>query len=193
MIICNNETSKICPDWDPTSPSQQEVNPQNYRLSKINEVEAYFLDEIFKREKLAKKMKRFATNSHAVGTGLITTVVINSSLPIFAFGQIKPLIKPLPQVRLGSISDVTSQAIQDKNIWPSQNIAKISQEVSQNFARDGKILQAKRRDSKTKQSKGKTIYKKTVRRIALTRKKRGQSRFFAKNRKYFRYPGCQYR
>lgn len=178
MIICNNETSKICPDWDPTSPSQQEVNPQNFRLSKINAVEAYFLDEIFKREKLAKKMKRFATNSHAVGTGLIATAVINSSLPIFAFGQIKPLIKSLPQVRLGSISDVTSQAIQDKNIWHSQNIAKISQEVSQNFATDGKILQAKRRDSKTKQSKGKIIYKKTVGRIALTRYKRGQSRFF---------------
>ena len=50
------KTSKIYPDLNLTSPSQQEVNPQNYRLSKISEAEVYFLDAISKNEKLAKNI-----------------------------------------------------------------------------------------------------------------------------------------
>ena len=53
MTVCDNETGKIYPDLNPTLPSQQKVNPQNYRLAKISEVEVYFLDEITKDRKLS--------------------------------------------------------------------------------------------------------------------------------------------
>ena len=46
------KTSKIYPELSHAAPSQQEVNPQNYRQAKISKVEAYFLGKISKREKL---------------------------------------------------------------------------------------------------------------------------------------------
>ena len=55
MSICDDNTNKIYSDLNPTASSQLQVNQQNYRLAKISHVEAYFLDEIAKREKLAKK------------------------------------------------------------------------------------------------------------------------------------------
>ena len=61
MSVDNNDTSKIYPTLGPSAPLSQEVNPQTYRLAKISEIEAYFLDEIDTREKLAKKTKRFST------------------------------------------------------------------------------------------------------------------------------------
>lgn len=54
MIIYNNETSKICPDLNPTAPSrgasQLEVNLQNCKLAKLSEVEAYFLIKLLKEK-----------------------------------------------------------------------------------------------------------------------------------------------
>ena len=41
MGICGNETNKIYPNLNPTALLQHEVNPQNYRLTKIKKVEAY--------------------------------------------------------------------------------------------------------------------------------------------------------
>ena len=52
MSICDNET-KIYPGLKPTAPQE----PQSYRLNKLSEIEAFFLDEIKVREKIAKKMK----------------------------------------------------------------------------------------------------------------------------------------
>ena len=51
MSIYGNET-KIYPDLNPTTPE-----PQEYRLNKLSEIEAYFLNEIEVREQIAKKMK----------------------------------------------------------------------------------------------------------------------------------------
>ena len=52
MSIYDNETtSKIYPDLNPTA-SQE---PQTYRLKKLTEIEAYLLDEIEVRERIAKK------------------------------------------------------------------------------------------------------------------------------------------
>ena len=59
MSVYDNDTSKIYPTLSPSAPPSQEVNPQTYRFAKISEIEAYFLDEIDTREKLAKKVKRF--------------------------------------------------------------------------------------------------------------------------------------
>ena len=55
MSIYNNETIKICVYLNPAAPSKQEVNSQNYRLIEISQSEAYFLDQISKREKLDEK------------------------------------------------------------------------------------------------------------------------------------------
>ena len=50
-VLYNNKTSKIYPDLNPAEPTQQEINPQSYRLANICKVEAYILDKISKREK----------------------------------------------------------------------------------------------------------------------------------------------
>ena len=70
MSIYNNET-KIYPDRKPTAPRE----PQTYRLNKLSETEAYFLNEIEVREQIAKKMKRFNTITGIGDTGLITSVL----------------------------------------------------------------------------------------------------------------------
>ena len=54
MSIYDNET-KIYPDLNPTSAQE----PQTYWLKKLTEIEAYLLDEIEVRERIAKKMKQF--------------------------------------------------------------------------------------------------------------------------------------
>ena len=56
MSIYDNET-KIYPNLNLTAPEE----PQTYRLKKLTETEAVFLDEIEVCEWNAKKMKRFNT------------------------------------------------------------------------------------------------------------------------------------
>ena len=51
MSIYNNETSKIYPDLNPTAPQE----PQTYRLKKLTEIEAFFLNKIEVRERIAKQ------------------------------------------------------------------------------------------------------------------------------------------
>ena len=67
MSTYDNE-SKIYPDLNPTALQE----PQTYRLKKLTETEALFLDEIEVHERIAKKMKRFNTITGIVDTGLIT-------------------------------------------------------------------------------------------------------------------------
>ena len=59
MSIYNNETIKICVYLNRAAPSKQEVNSQNYRLIEISQAEAYFLDQIPKREKLDEKTSSY--------------------------------------------------------------------------------------------------------------------------------------
>ena len=80
MRIYDNET-KIYPDLNPTAPQEQE----SYRLNKLSEIQAFFLDEIEVREQIAKKMKRFCTITGIVHTGLITSTVITGGISIAAF------------------------------------------------------------------------------------------------------------
>ena len=82
MSIYDNET-KIYPDLNPTAPQ----GPQTYRLTKLTEIEAYFLNEIEVREQIAKKMKRFNTITGIVDTGLITSTVITGGISIAAFAS----------------------------------------------------------------------------------------------------------
>ena len=85
MSVYDNDTSNIYPTLRPSDPPLQEVNPQTYRLAKISEVEAYFLDEIDAREKLAKTIKRFSTITAVLDTSLITTTAITGGISIAAF------------------------------------------------------------------------------------------------------------
>ena len=82
MSIYDNET-KIYPNLNPTA----QQKPQSYRLNKLSEIEAYFLSAIEVREQIAKKMKRFNTNTGIVDTGLITSTVITGGISIAAFAS----------------------------------------------------------------------------------------------------------
>ena len=82
MSIYNNET-KIYLDLSPTAPKE----PQSYRLNKLSEIKAYFLNEIEVREKIAKKMKPFNTITGIVDTGLIASTVITGGISIAAFAN----------------------------------------------------------------------------------------------------------
>ena len=72
---------KIYPDLNPTAPQE----PQTYRLNKLSEIEAYFINEIEVREQIAKKIKRFNTITGIVDTGLITSTVITGGISVTAF------------------------------------------------------------------------------------------------------------
>ena len=80
MNIYDNET-KIHPDLNPTA--SQET--QTYRLQKLTKIEAYLLNDIEVRERIAKKMKRFNTITGIVDTGLITSTVITEGIATAAF------------------------------------------------------------------------------------------------------------
>ena len=84
MSIYDNETtSKFYPDLSPTAPQES----QTYYLKKLTEIEAYLLDEIEVRERIAKKMKRFNTITGIVYIGLITPTMITGGISIAAFAS----------------------------------------------------------------------------------------------------------
>ena len=70
-------------DLIPSAPQE----PQTYRLKKLTEIEAFFLDEIEVCEWIAKKMKRFNTITGIVDTGLIISTVITGGISIVAFAR----------------------------------------------------------------------------------------------------------
>ena len=82
MSIYNNET-KIYPDLSPTALQE----PQTYRLKKLTEIEAFFLDEIEVLERIAKKIKRFNTITGIVDIGFITSTVITGEISTAAFAS----------------------------------------------------------------------------------------------------------
>ena len=84
MSIYGNETkSKIYPDLKPTSPQET----QTYHLKKLTEIEAYLLDEIEVRERIANKMKRFNTITGIVDTDLITSTVSTGGISNASFAS----------------------------------------------------------------------------------------------------------
>ena len=82
MSIYDNDT-KIYPDLNPTAPQES----QAYRLQKLTEIEAYLLNEIEVRERIATKMKRSNTITGIVNIGLITSTVITGSISIATFAS----------------------------------------------------------------------------------------------------------
>ena len=82
MSIYDNDT-KIYPDLNPTAPQES----QAYRLQKLTEIEAYLLNEIEVRERIATKMKPSNTITGIVNIGLITSTVITGSISIATFAS----------------------------------------------------------------------------------------------------------
>ena len=82
MGIYVNDT-KIYPDLNPSAPQE----PQTYRLRKLIEIEAFFLDEIEACRREAKKKKQLNTIIDIVDTGLIASAVIAGGASIPAFGS----------------------------------------------------------------------------------------------------------
>ena len=213
MSIHENETN-ICSDLHHSAPKE----PQTYRINKQTEIEAFFY-EIEVRERISKKMKRFNTIVDIVDTGLIASPVITGGIYIAAFasgvgmpvgaalGRTSLLlffatiitrksfktftvkqekhnfIKFLSQSKLDSIANIVSQGMQDGDILPTE-FHKVLQEVE-------KYCKIKTDIRNQAKAKSKTYHKRTARRITRTTKKRRQRRFFTKNCKFFRYPGCQ--
>ena len=93
MNICDIKTDKNCPGLKTAAPSQQEVNPQNYRLEKISKIKVYSLDEISKQENLPINFQLLATTSSTIGIELIAIVFItdSASIPAFASSSFLPM------------------------------------------------------------------------------------------------------
>ena len=181
-------------------------------------MEAYQLDEIEVHERLAKKMKRFNTIKSIVDTGLITSTVITGGVSIAAFASGVGLpvgialsgtsilfslataitrksfkiftikqekhdaIKMLAQRKLDSIADVIYRQCRTETFHLLNFIR---------YYKRYKNIASLRLISESKLKPRKADHKRTARRIARTRKKRRQRRFYTKNHKYFRYPGCK--
>ena len=215
MSIYYNETSKIYPNLNPAALQE----PQAYRLKKLTEIEEYLLDENEVRERLAQKMNRFNTITGVIDTGLITSTVITGgfSVAAFASGVGLPVgiiligtslllslatvitrksfktftvnqekhnaIKLLAQSKLDSIADIISQAMHDGDI-SSIEFHKVLQEVE-------KYRKLKADIRNLAKAKIKQITKEQREELLEQGRKEGKEDFFTKNRKYFRYPGCQ--
>ena len=82
MSIYDNEI-KIYPDLNPTALQE----PQSYRLNKLSEIDAFFLDEIEAHEKISKKMKQFNKIRGIIDKGLITSTMITGGSSIAAFAS----------------------------------------------------------------------------------------------------------
>ena len=81
MNIYDNET-KIYPDLNPTAPQQ----PQSYRLNKLSENEAYFLNEIEFREQIAKKNETIQYNHRYRRHRMVMVITGGTSIAVFASG-----------------------------------------------------------------------------------------------------------
>ena len=82
MSIYDNEI-KIYPDLNPTALQE----PQSYRLNKLSEIDAFFLDEIEAHEKISKKMKQFNKIRGIIEKALITSTMITGGSSIAAFAS----------------------------------------------------------------------------------------------------------
>ena len=175
MSLYDNET-KIYPDLEPTAPQE----PQSYWLNKLSEIETYFLDEIDARERNEKKkMRRFKMITGIVDTGLITSTVITGGISIAAFASGVGLSVGIALSGTSLLLSLTT-AITRKSF----KFFTVKQEKHDAI----KLLAQGKLDSI---GQSKRDYERTARRNTWAMKKRRQKRFFTKNCKHFRNPGCQ--
>ena len=72
MSLYDNDKNNVFPDLNLTGLQE----PQTYHLEKVIKVEAYLLDKIEVRKRIAKRKKQFNTITNMVNTGLTTPTVI---------------------------------------------------------------------------------------------------------------------
>ena len=82
MSTYDNET-KIYADLNPAAPQE----PRTYCLSKLSEIDAFFLNEIEECEQSTKKIKRSITILSIVDTSLITSTVLTGGISIAALAS----------------------------------------------------------------------------------------------------------
>ena len=215
MSIYDNET-KICPDLQPRAPQE----PQTYRLNKLSETEAYFLNEIQVREQIAKKIKRFDTITGIVDTGLITLTVITGGISIAALasgvGLPVGITLGSTSLLLSLASSITRKSFKIFNVKQQKHdaiklltqskldsIANIISQAMQD--RDisstefHKVLKEVKKYRKLKadirnQANAKVIQitKEQREKLLEQGRKGGKKYFLKKSRKHFRYPGCKW-
>ena len=121
------------------------------------------------------------------GTSLLlslATTITRKSLKIFTVKQEKhDAIKLLAQIKLDSISNISSQAMQDQDISPTE-FHKVLQELE-------KYRKLKADTSNQAKAQVKEITKEQREELLEQGRQEGKEDCFAKNRKHFRYPGCQ--
>ena len=160
-------------------------------------------------------MKRFNTITGIVDTGLITSTVITGGISIAAFASgvglpvgialsgtslllslATPItwksskifekhnaIKLLVQSKLDSTGNIISQAMEDGDISPTE-FHKVLQEVK-------KYRKLKADIRNQAKAKVKEITKEQQEELLEQVRKEGKEDFLQKNRRFFRYPGCQ--
>ena len=82
MRVYYNET-KIYPHLNPTAPQES----QTYRLNKLSEIEAFFLNEIEKCEQKAKRIKQSIIILSIADISLITSTVLTGGISIAALAS----------------------------------------------------------------------------------------------------------
>ena len=121
------------------------------------------------------------------GTSLLlslATTITRKSLKIFTVKQEKhDAIKLLAQIKLDSISNIISQAMQDQDISPTE-FHKVLQELE-------KYRKLKADTSNQAKAKVKEITKEQREELLEQGRQEGKEDCFEKNHKHFRYPGCQ--
>ena len=214
MSIYENETtSKIYPYLNPPAPQE----PQTYCLKKLSKIEAYLLDEIEVRERIATKMEQFNTITGIVDTGLITSLVITGggSIVAFASGVGLPVDIALSgtSLLLSLATVITRKSFKTFTIKQEKHDAiklparskldTIANIISQAMEEDDipyiefhKVLQEVEKYRKCKANirnrdkvKEKQITKEQQEELLKQGRKEGKEDFL---RKYFMYPGCQY-
>ena len=214
MSVYDNET-KTYPDLSRTA-SQE---PQSYRLNKLSEIEAYFLNEIKVHEQNAKKMKPDNTVTGIVDTGLITSTVITGRISITAFTSSVGLLVGIALGETGIFLSLTTAITQKSfkiltvkqekhdaiKLLAQSKLDSIANIISQAMQHGDisptefhKVLQEVEKYRKHKayirnqaKAKVKEITKEQREEILEQGRKEGKEDFFTKNRKHFRHPGCQ--
>ena len=91
MRVYYNET-KIYPHLKHTAPQES----QTYRLNKLSEIEAFFLNEIEKCEQKAKRIKQSIIILSIADISLITSTVLTGGISIAALASGVGLLMELP-------------------------------------------------------------------------------------------------
>ena len=96
----------MCPNLDATLPSEQQ-----FRLSKINEIEDYFVAEINERELMSKRISKYITSFNCFDKSLIVLPVKTGSISIPSFSTVIGAPVGMTSVRFSLSCSVTTRIV----------------------------------------------------------------------------------